>query len=63
MSIRRTSTSFMTMTLCPKHLSFYKDRPDDYDIIRLTPWNGPVSECTKCNWYGYDYLITEKARS
>lgn len=63
MSIRRTSTSFMTMTLCPYHLSFYMDRPDDYEVIRLSPWNGPISACTKCNRFGYDYLITEKARS
>lgn len=67
MSIRRYYTPSMTTTLCPMHLSFYIDEPNKYEIERLTPPNGPKSECTMCNdykpGYGYDYRITEKARS
>jgi len=56
------STGSMLMTLCPKCLSFYREHPDEYLIKRISPWDGPKSSCTKCNWFGYDYLVVEKER-
>lgn len=60
MNINRARTSCMVMTLCPRCLSFYINHPNDYDVERLTEWNGPKSICTKCNYLGYDYRITDK---
>ena len=59
---RSLISSSMVMTLCPRCLSFYRERPNEYLIRRLTPWNGPKSCCTKCDRLGYDYEIVEKAR-
>ncbi len=58
----KNSSSNMVMTLCPKCFSFYRERPSEYRIRRLSPWDGPRSICSKCDRLGYDYEIVEKAR-
>ena len=56
----RFPSSIMVMTLCPRCLSFYRNHPEEYEIERLSNWNGPMNTCSKCEKFGYDYKIIDK---